>query len=311
MRLPTPLSGIVPPLCTPLTPAGDIDTASLAALVERVLDAGVDAVFALGSSGETAYLSDAQRRTALTAVVAAVDGRVPVLAGVVDMTTARVIDQARAAASLGADGLVATAPFFTRTHPAEISGHFRRLRDTVDLPLFAYDNPAAVHTKLTAELLLPLAEDSTIAGLKDSSGDDGALRRFLVEAGRRGLRGRFSVLTGSETTVDGALLAGADGAVPGLGNVDPAGYVRLYRQARAGRWSEAAAEQDRLAALFAITGTGDPALMGGSSAGLGAFKAALHLLGVIDCPLTAAPQIPLPASAVKAVRQLLEEGGLS
>ncbi|KOG70661.1 glucose dehydrogenase, partial [Streptomyces varsoviensis] len=235
MRLPTPLSGVVPPLCTPLTPAGDIDTASLAALVDRTVGAGVDAVFALGSSGETAYLSDAQRRTVLTTVLAAVDGRVPVLAGAVDMTTARVIDQARAAAALGADALVATAPFFTRTHPAEVAGHFRRLRDAVDLPLFAYDNPTAVHTKLTAATLLPLAEDGTLAGLKDSSGDDGALRRFLVESGRRGLRGRFSVLTGSETTVDGALLAGADGAVPGLGNVDPAGYVRLHRQARAGR----------------------------------------------------------------------------
>ncbi|KOG70593.1 glucose dehydrogenase, partial [Streptomyces varsoviensis] len=65
------------------------------------------------------------------------------------------------------------------------------------------------------------------------------------------------------------------------------------------------------AALFAITDAGDPALMGGSSAGLGAFKAALHLLGVIDCPLTAPPQIPLPASAVKTVRQLLDEGGLT
>jgi 4-hydroxy-tetrahydrodipicolinate synthase len=226
------------------------------------------------------------------------------------MTTARVADHAHAAADLGADGIVATAPFFTRTHPAEIADHFRRIRGGTDLPLFGYDIPRSVHTKLPAATVLELAADGTLAGLKDSSGDDGALRRLLVELRRRGLEETFSVLTGSELAVDGALLAGAHGVVPGLGNVDPAGYVRLYTHARAGRWPDAAAEQDRLAALFAITEVGDPAAMGGSSSGLGAFKAALHLLGVIDCPATAAPQVPLGDAAVKAVGRLLEDGGL-
>ncbi|MCG0288437.1 dihydrodipicolinate synthase family protein [Streptomyces sp. PSAA01] len=310
MSLPAPLTGVVPPLCTPLTPAGEVDTASLSALAERLIDAGVSALFALGSSGEAAYLSDRNRVTALEAVIETVDGRVPVLAGAIDMTTARVLDHARTAAELGADAVVATAPFYTRTHPLEIADHFRRLRDGVDVPLFAYDIPVSVHSKLTPSILLPLAVDATLAGVKDSSGDDGALRRMLVEVRRRGLKDTFTVLTGSELSVDGALLAGAHGVVPGLANVDPAGYVRLYEHARAGRWEQAAAEQDRLAALFAITDAGDLALMGGSSAGLGGFKAALRLLGVIECADTAAPQVPLGEAAVKTVRQLLEEGGL-
>ncbi|CDR05389.1 dihydrodipicolinate synthetase [Streptomyces iranensis] len=310
MSLPAPLTGVVPPLCTPLTPTGEVDTRSLAVLAERLIDAGVSALFALGSSGEAAYLTDRSRRTALTAVIEAADGRVPVLAGAIDMTTARVLDHARTAAELGADAIVATAPFYTRTHPLEAADHFRRLRAGVDRPLFAYDIPVSVHSKLTPSILLPLAADATLAGVKDSSGDDGALRRLLVEVRRRGLGDTFTVLTGSELSVDGALLAGAHGVVPGLANVDPAGFVRLYEHARAGRWEQAAAEQDRLAALFAITGAGDPTLMGGSSSGLGGFKAALRLMGVIECADTAAPQVPLGEAAVKTVRQLLEEGGL-
>ncbi|MBL1100939.1 dihydrodipicolinate synthase family protein [Streptomyces coffeae] len=310
MSLPAPLTGVVPPLCTPLTPGGAIDTRSLTALAERLIGAGVSALFALGSSGEAAYLDDRARRTVLETVIGAADGRVPVLAGAIDMTTARVLDHARTAAGLGAGGIVATAPFFTRTHPVEIADHFRRLRDGAGLPLFAYDIPLSVHAKLTSQAVLPLAADGTLAGLKDSSGDDGALRRLLVEVRRRGLDAGFSVLTGSELTVDGALLAGAHGVVPGLANVDPDGYVRLYAHARAGRWDRAAAEQDRLAALFALTDAGDPALMGGSSSALGGFKAALHLMGVIDCPATAAPQVPLGEEAVKTVRHVLEEGGL-
>ncbi|HWM39943.1 MAG TPA: dihydrodipicolinate synthase family protein [Streptomyces sp.] len=309
--LPVPLTGVVPPLCTPLTPEGEVDAGALRALTERLLSAGTHALFVLGSTGEVAYLSDAQRRTVLDTVTEAAGGRVPVLAGAIDMTTARVLDHARAAADAGADGLVVTAPFYTRTHPVEIARHFRRVRAGVPLPLFAYDIPVAVHTKLAAGTVLELAEEGTLAGLKDSSGDDAGLRRLLVALRGRGLLENFSVLTGSELAVDGALLAGAHGVVPGLGNVDPGGYLRLYEHARAGRWGEAAAEQDRLAALFSIVDVGPEEAMGRNSSAIGAFKAALHLLGVIDCPATAAPQTPLDAAAVKRVRTLLEQAGLT
>ncbi|PWS51645.1 dihydrodipicolinate synthase family protein, partial [Streptomyces sp. FT05W] len=230
-------------------------------------------------------------------------GRVPVLAGVIDTTTARVTEHARTAAELGADALVATAPFYTRTHPKEIAGHFRRLRAAVDLPLFAYDIPVAVHSKLSASLVRELAEDGTLAGLKDSSGDEGGLRRLIVELGGREGRTRgpvphFSVLTGSELTVDAALLAGADGVVPGIGNVDPAGYVRLYEAARAGDWALAAREQERLVELFAMVDAGPEQDMGRSSSALGSFKAALRLLGVIENGATAFPQLPLSAESV-------------
>ncbi|GGP37261.1 dihydrodipicolinate synthase family protein [Streptomyces abikoensis] len=309
-HLPTPLTGVVPPLCTPLTPGGDVDVRSLVSLVEHLLDAGVHAVFALGTSGEAAFLSDAQRDEVLRITVETVAGRVPVLAGVIDTATARVVDRALAAAAHGADALVATAPFYAGTHPAETADHFRRIRAAVGLPLIAYDIPQHVHSKLTAPVLLRLAEDGTLAGLKDSSGDLGAFRRLLVALRERGLDGTFAALTGSELAVDAALLAGAHGVVPGLGNVDPAGYVRLYDHARAGRWPEAAAEQDRLAALFALVDAGDTATMSGGAAALGGFKAALRALGVIDCAATAAPQRPLSDQAVAEVRRRLAEGGL-
>ncbi|WP_431987616.1 dihydrodipicolinate synthase family protein [Streptomyces parvulus] len=308
MPIPTPLHGVIPPVITPLTPAGDVDTGSVRRLAEHLIGAGVHGLFLLGSSGETAYLTDAQRLTALEAAVDAAAGRVPVLAGVIDTTTARVLDRAADAVRAGADALVATAPFYTRTHPVEIAGHFRRIREAAGLPLFAYDIPVAVHTKLPRDLVLELAGDGTLAGLKDSSGDDGSLRRLLVEL--RSLAPDFSVLTGSELTVDGALLAGADGVVPGLGNVDAHGYVRLYEAARAGDWATARAEQDRLAALFALTDAGDPGLMGASSSALGAFKAAARLLGLIDCAATAAPQVPLDEAAVARVRARLTGAGL-
>ncbi|MFJ8652805.1 dihydrodipicolinate synthase family protein [Streptomyces rochei] len=308
MPFPAPLRGVVPPVLTPLTPAGRVDTASVRRLTEHLIGAGVHGLFLLGSSGEAAYLTDTQRLTALETAVDSAAGRVPVLAGVIETTTARVLDRAADAARAGADALVATAPFYARTHPVEIADHFRRVRDGAGLPLLAYDIPVAVHTRLPRDVVLGLAADGTLAGLKDSSGDEGALRRLLIELRRHAPD--FSVLTGSELTVDCALLAGVDGVVPGLGNVDARGYVRLYTAARSGDWAAAKAEQDRLAALFALTEAGDPALMGPGSAALGGFKAAAQLLGLIDCAATAAPQVPLDATAVARVRDLLTEAGL-
>ncbi|MFE2196452.1 dihydrodipicolinate synthase family protein, partial [Streptomyces olivaceus] len=182
-------------------------------------------------------------------------------------------------------------------------------------PLYAYDLPVSVHSKLPAALVRELAEDGTLAGLKDSSGDEGGLRRLLVELGGRhgradGPAPSFSILTGSELTVDAALLAGADGVVPGLGNVDPAGYVRLYDAVRGGDPDGAGKEQERLVELFGLVDAGPESEMGRNSSAIGAFKHALRLLGVFSHGTTAAPQIQLGEASVAHVERHLRGAGL-
>jgi 4-hydroxy-tetrahydrodipicolinate synthase len=305
------LTGVIPPVCTPLTPSLDVDVRSLERLVDFLLDGGVDGLFVLGSTSEVAFLPDGHRRTVLETVTARVAGAVPVLAGAIDMTTMRVLEHAQVAARAGVDGVVVTAPFYTRTHAAEVERHYRLVAAGVGVPVYAYDLPVSVHSKLSADLLLRLAEDGVLAGVKDSSGDEGGLRRLLVT--RRGAGAPvagFSVLTGSELTVDSAIAMGVDGVVPGLGNVDPAGYSRLYRLCSAGDWAAARDEQERLLRLFALVDAGDPERMGRGSSALGAFKAALHLRGVIDCPVTAPPQIAFDETETAIVRDHLVRAGL-
>jgi 4-hydroxy-tetrahydrodipicolinate synthase len=307
MPLPTPLTGVVPPVCTPLTPDREVDVPSLLRLVGHLVEGGVHGLFLLGSTSEAAFLTDRQRRQVVEAVVAHVGGQLPVLAGAIDMTTPRVLEHVAAVTAAGAEAVVVTAPFYARTHRAEIVHHYRRIAAASDVPVIAYDIPVAVHTKLPAEVVLGLAADRVLAGIKDSSGDLAAFREIVT--GTRAHPG-FSALTGSELVVDSALALGADGAVPGLANVDPHGYVRLYRMCRAGDFEGARAEQERLCALFGMVTVGDPARMGGSSSALGAFKAALHLRGVIDCAVTAEPQVPLSGDEVERVGKFLAAAGL-
>ncbi|ANP54919.1 4-hydroxy-tetrahydrodipicolinate synthase [Streptomyces griseochromogenes] len=307
MTFPAPLTGVVPPVCTPLTPDREVDVPSLLRLVEHLVEGGVHGLFLLGSTSEAAFLTDRQRREVVEAVVGHIGRQLPVLAGAIDMTTPRVLDHVRAVTAAGAQAVVVTAPFYARTHPSEIVHHFRRIAAASPVPVIAYDIPSAVHSKLPTEVVLGLAADGVLAGLKDSSGDLAAFREVVT--GARAHAG-FSALTGSELLVDSALALGADGVVPGLGNVDPHGYVRLYRAARAGDWQSARDEQDRLCALFGMVGVGDPARMGGSSSAIGAFKAALHLRGIIDCPVTAEPQVPLSGGEVEKVGKFLAGAGL-
>lgn len=277
--------GVILPVITPFADTGDVDHDTLAALVDHLICAGVNGLFALGSSAESAYLTDTQRRDVLTTIVGAADHRLPVLAGCIETTAARVIEQARTAEGAGVDGIVATGPFYAINDPAEIADHFRRIHAAVEQPLIAYDVPVRVHVKLTVPTLITLGTEGVLVGVKDSSADDVGFRQLVLA--NRAAGSPLALMTGHEVVCDAAALIGADGLVPGLGNVDAAGYVRLWRAACAGDWSAAVAEQDRLAQLMGIA-----SVASGRSAdarGIGAFKTAMVHLGLLPSARMADP----------------------
>lgn len=302
---PAALRGVVPPLVTPVDADGEVDRDSLARLAGFLLDAGVDGLFVGGSTGEVALLDGPSRRTAVEVVAATAAGQVPVLAGAVDTGTRRVIEQARAAARCGADAVVVTAPFYVQPNDAEIVAHYRHVHAALDVPVVAYDIPGAVGARLSPAVAAELADAKLVVALKDSSGDLAGFRETL-----RRVRPGFPVLTGSELLADLSVRLGAAGIVPGLGNVDPHGYVRLYRAAAAGDLDAAAAEQDRLAALFAIIKVADRGRIGFTAGALGAFKAALALRGVISGPATLPPLLPLSDAETAAIAGILDDAGL-
>ena len=301
-----PFSGVVPPVVTPDTPDHQLDVVSFERSINRLIEAGVDGLFFLGSSGEVVFASDERRDQIVREAVRIVDHRVPVLVGIIDTETERVLEHGRRALALGADALVATAPFYALGGPADVEEHFRILHQELDAPLFAYDIPVCVHTKLPWKMLARLGAEGVLAGVKDSSGDDVSFRYLVQENEKNGHP--LTLLTGHEIVVDGALLSGADGSVPGLANVEPEGYVRMWKAAQAGNWAEVKREQDRLneiSHIFDVT-TG----VQGYGAGVGAFKCALNLMGIFDSDQMPRPVKPLDGQNREAIKQVLVANGL-
>lgn len=298
--------GIVPPVVTPLTESGAIDLPALEALGEHLIAAGVHGLFVLGSSAEVAYLTDEQRQSVVTTLVRVAAGRVPVIAGAIDLTTSRVIAQAKVLEAAGADAIVTTAAIYAINDQTETEAHLRAVAAAITVPLFAYDIPVRVHSKLSSEMLVRLGREGVLAGVKDSSGDDVGFRRLVAQNKAAG--SPLALFTGHEVVVDGMLLLGADGVVPGLANVDAAGYVRLWNAAQAGEWATARTEQDRLAALFEIVFLA--ANRSGDAKGIGAFKAAMKLQGIIPTAEMAFPVVALGDDVVSQIEPIVREAGL-
>ncbi|MGY4544037.1 4-hydroxy-tetrahydrodipicolinate synthase [Arthrobacter sp. UYNi723] len=299
--------GVIPPVVTPRTVDGAIDVPSLENVTKHLLDGGVSGLFVLGSSGEVTHMTNTERDLVVQTVAGVNAGQVPVIVGAVEQTTNRVIEEAKRVIALGADSIVATSLYYAISNAQENNTHFRSIAAAVDVPVFAYDVPVRTHFKLPTDLLVELGRDGVIAGVKDSSGDDVSFRQLLLAA--KDIP-NFDIFTGHEVVVDGALLGGAQGVVPGLGNVDPAGYRRLFDAAQAGDWAQAAAEQDRLADVFEIVYTPKAGRMSGNAAGLGAFKTALQLMGIIKTNVMSAPMLSLDEDETAAIKVILERNGL-
>lgn len=298
--------GVIPPVVTPFKEDGTIDHESLEKVVNHLIESGMHGLFAMGSTGEVAYLTNKQRKEILTTIVKTNAGRVPVIAGAIEMTANRAIEVAQDAIDAGADSFVVTAPIYTINSVQEMEDHFRMIHAAVDADMFIYDVPVRVHKKIPADLLVKLGQEGVCIGVKDSSGDDVGFRRLVMA--NRAAGSPLRVFTGHEVVVDGMLLLGADGVVPGLGNVDAKRYIRLWEAAQAGDWASARVVQDELTSLFEIVF--QPKGYSGDAAGVGAFKAAMHAQGLIANAKMAPTVEPLDSDTVARITEIVRESGL-
>jgi len=269
------LAGIVPPLATPLQADESLDQAALDRMVDRLLAAGVHAIFVAGSTGEFAALTDDVRKQVVEQTVQRVAGRVPVLVGVGDSGTRRCEAWARQAEAAGADAVVAILPYYYATPSTdEVLAHFEALAGATGLPLVLYNIPSRTKSAIPVEAVARLRTQERVIGIKDSAEEMNTFYRLLELRSER-----FHVLQGSEMQCLASLLLGADGAVLGISNLAPRLCVNLYQAARAGQLDLARSYQAVMADLNRI-------YFLPHTSPYGSLKYALSLLGVCQPHVT-------------------------
>ena len=270
-----PITGIIPPLVTPLQDRDSLDVAGLEHLLEHVLSGGVTGLFILGTTGEGPSLSHPLRRELIGRVCRQVNRRVSVLVGITDTSFVESVSLARHATEAGADAVVAAPPYYLPEAQPELQEYLDHLVPELPLPLFLYNMPALTKVSIERETIQRAMENPLIVGLKDSSGDMDYFRRAaaLLPA-----RPDWSLFVGPEEKLAEAIALGGHGGVCGGANLFPKLYVRLCEAARAGdtaRARELQAQVQRVSDLLYRIGKHSSSIIKG-------IKCALACLGICD-----------------------------
>ena len=292
--------GIFTPTVTPLDAKERVDELGFTKQLNRLIGSGVHGIYLLGTSGEFTTLTNAERERAIDIAVKVVNGRVPIVSGVMDTSTQRVIQNIEIAQEFGVDAVAATPGYYyPSTDDTDLIEFYEAIAASTALPVLIYNIPSTVKTAIKPQIVAELAyRCDNIIGTKDSSGDWTNCLNLLALLGDRD---DFSLLLGSHTALGAALLFGADGGVVSISNVAPKQAVALYNAAKARDIDEVHRLQKWLLRLSKIYSYGQ---------GVSGMKACLDILGVCQAHTTS-PLLPVSDAAKTEIQQLLTDLGIS
>ncbi len=227
-------SGVFPAITTQLHKDGSIDLDGTAAHAEVLIKSGIKGLIFLGSLGENQPMSGEEKRRVMEAMVKVVNGRVQVLSGVAETSTAEAVRYTRDVEKLGADGVMLMPAMLYKGDPDETLAHFRTVAKSTGLPIMIYNNPISYANDITPELFAKLAAQKNFVALKESSGD---VRRITDLHNTVG--DRYAIFTGVDNLALEASILGIDGWVAGTGIAFPAENQYFWELTRAGKWDEA------------------------------------------------------------------------
>lgn len=290
------LHGVLPALITPFTEDGaDVDADALAALVERLVRAGVGGLVPGGSTGEFTTLTHAERRELVEVTVAAAAGRVPVVAGTGALSTRETVELSVHAEQSGASAVMVVPPFYDALRWRELLAHYTAVAERISIPIMYYNLPSASGVTLDAGQLRELRRVAGVTSLKDTGGDAVAATE-LIQAGEDGP----TLLNGWDTLTFAALAAGVPAVVWGTASILPEQCVALHRLLI--HDLDLAAARELWARLWPLCSFLE------SQSYPAAVKAACALVGDATGPVRA-PLLALDDDATTELTRLLEHAG--
>ncbi len=242
----TRFSGVWLPIVTPFSD-GEIDGPSYDRLVEHYVEAGVDGLVLLGTTGESPTVDESEVDDLIDRTVAVAAGRLPILVGVGGNDTRKVVKAVERVERHAVQGILSVCPYYSRPSQDGLYEHFACVAEATSRPVLIYNIPYRTGVNLSNETLLGLAELPTIAGAKDSSGNLAQSLDLL----RRRPEG-FAVLTGDDAHFFTTLAHGGDGGILASAHVDTEAFLEVYRRMAANDHVGARAVWSRLEPLVAL-----------------------------------------------------------
>jgi 4-hydroxy-tetrahydrodipicolinate synthase len=289
------LAGVIPPIVTPFSASGEeISEENLRKVIRHVMSNGCSGVFVGGSQGEFFSQRFSERVRTFEIAVDEAAGKFPVLAGSACISTSESVELTKEAKKAGVSAVSVINPFFIGLDEEELYAHFAAIADSVDIPMFLYNNPGRTHQVIPVSVVDRLAKIGNIVGMKDSSGDLTYVNAILDSTDD------FLVFCGRDTCIFNEMASGAAGAVAASANVAPAlvsGICSKYKEGDLAGARKAQAELVPLREAFS----------------LGSFpvvvKEALQLIG-IDAGPARLPVKPMTEGNRMRLRRVLEQMGL-
>lgn len=296
----SPLSGIIPPLVTPLSDNDTLDVASLENLIEHLICGGVHGLFILGTTGEEQSLSYRLRQQMIRETCRINAGRLPVLVCITDTSIVESTNLARVAADCGASAVVSAAPYYFATGQPELAEFYEDLIPELPLPLFLYNMPSHVKVNFAPDTIRRIAESDKVIGFKDSSANIPYFQSVMYAMRERP---DFAMLMGPEEVTGECVLMGAHGGINGGANMFPELYVAMYNAAKNSDISEVRRLQKYImqisSSIYSVGRHGSSYLKG--------LKCACSLLGVIKDDFVAAPFHKFNAPEREKIQQALDK----
>ncbi len=229
-------TGVFPAITTQMHQDGSLDLEATARHTEVLLGSGIKGLIFLGSLGENQPMTGEEKRLVISEMVKAVKGRVPVLSGVAETSTAGAVQYVQDCEKAGADGFMLMPAMLYKGAPDETMTHFRTVAQATGLPIMIYNNPLSYANDITPEMFAQLADQKNFVALKESAGDTRRITDLHNTVG-----GRYAIFTGVDNLMLESAVLGLDGWVAGSGIAFPMENQYLWELTRAGKWTEALA----------------------------------------------------------------------
>lgn len=291
------LNGILPPVTTPFNERGDVDYGALAANIARYNETGLRGYVPLGSNGEAVHLSPDERRQVIATVKRAATSGHVIVAGVNEFTSRAAIEASHVAIDCGADAVLVITPYFYKSsmNQDRLARHFNEVGDNSPLPVLIYNVPQNTGVVIESPTIAALAAHQNIIGVKDSSGNMGAISETIYLCPQD-----FAVMVGNGGIVYPSVTAGATGAILGVACAAPRACVELFEASKAGDHDRARDLQNRIAPLSHIV-TAALTVPG--------LKAAMDMLGLAG-GFPRSPLTPVSGTDKEKIKAVIRQTGL-